>query len=325
MVFSGNAHPALATEISHYLGKRLGGSEVKRFSDGEIALTINESIRGNDIFVVQPTCFPANDNLMELLIYLDACRRSSAKRVTAVIPFYGYARQDKKVGPREPITAKLVSNLITTAGADRVLCLDLHSGQIQGFFDIPVDHLTAKLLFVDYIQKMELKDLVIVAPDAGAAKQATRIANMIHAGVAIVNKLRPKPNVAVAQSIIGNVQGSDVIIMDDIIDTAGTVQATSELLEKEGARSIRFCATHGILSEPALERIQHSALKEVVVTNSIPMGGKAERCKKLKVLSIAPLMGEAIKRIHNGESVSELFEEHIPERKPITEFEAKKT
>ena len=306
-LFSGNAHQALAEEIATSLGISLGQAEVSRFSDGEVFVQIDENVRGADVFLVQPTCPPVNDNLMELLVMLDALKRASAERITAVLPYYGYARQDRKVQPRVPISAKLVADLITAAGAQRILALDLHAGQIQGFFDIPVDHLFAAPVVIDYIAKRELSELVVVSPDAGGVERARAIAKRLHAGLAIIDKRRGEgPNVALFMHLIGDVRGRDVLIIDDMIDTAGTLVQAADALKREGARRILACGIHPVLSGPALARIEGSPLEEVVVTNSIPLG-KDKQNPKITVLSVAPLLAEAIRRIHDEESVSTLF------------------
>jgi ribose-phosphate pyrophosphokinase len=305
-LFSGNANRALAEEIAASLGTTLGQAEVSRFSDGEIFVQIDENVRGADIFVVQPTCPPVNDSLIELLIMLDAFKRASAQRITAVLPYYGYARQDRKVQSRMPISAKLVADLITAAGAHRVLALDLHAGQIQGFFNIPVDHLFAAPVMIDYIAKLHLADPVVVSPDAGGVERARAIAKRLHAGLAIIDKRRDGPNVAVFMHLIGDVKGKDAVVIDDMIDTAGTLVQAADALKREGARRILACGVHAVLSGPAMARIESSPLEELVVTNSIPVG-KDKRHPKVTVLSVAPLLAEAIRRIHDEESVSTLF------------------
>jgi ribose-phosphate pyrophosphokinase len=305
-LFSGNAHRALAEEIASSLGVPLGRAEVSRFSDGEIFVQVDENVRGTDVFIVQPTCPPVNDNLMELLVMLDAMKRASAERITAVLPYYGYARQDRKVQPRVPISAKLVADLITVAGAQRLLALDLHAGQIQGFFDIPVDHLFAAPVVIDYIANRDLADLVVVSPDAGGVERARAIAKRLHANLAIIDKRRDGPNVALFMHLIGDVKGRDVIIIDDMIDTAGTLVQAADALKREGARRILACGVHPVLSGPAIARIEGAPLEELVVTNSIPLG-KHARHPKITVLSVAPLLAEAIRRIHDEESVSTLF------------------
>jgi ribose-phosphate pyrophosphokinase len=305
-LFSGNANRPLAEEIGQYLRVPIGDVEVSRFSDGEVFVQINENVRGTDVFVVQPTCPPVNDTLMELLVMIDAFKRASARRITAVLPYYGYARQDRKVQPRVPITAKLVADLLTAAGVDRVLALDLHAGQIQGFFNIPVDHLFAAPVIIDYLGKKDLQDAVIVSPDAGGVERARAIAKRLTAGLAIIDKRREGPNQAVAMHLIGDVRDKDVVVIDDMIDTAGTLVQAVGAVQREGARRILACGVHAVLSGPAIERIKASALEEVVVTNSIPVPD-AKRSARLTVLTVAPLLGEAIRRIHDEESVSTLF------------------
>jgi ribose-phosphate pyrophosphokinase len=303
-LFTGNANPSLAQEIARYLHVPLGDVEVSRFSDGEVFVQLNENVRGTDVFVVQPTCPPVNDNLMELLVMIDALKRASARRITAVLPYYGYGRQDRKEQPRVPITAKLVADLLTAAGVDRVLALDLHAGQIQGFFNIPVDHLFAAPVIVDYLGKKDLRDPVIVSPDAGGVERARAIAKRLRAGLAIIDKRREGPNQAVAMYLIGDVRGKDTVVIDDMIDTAGTLVQAVGALEREGARRILACGVHAVLSGPALERLKAAPLEEVVVTNSIPVD---KRLPQLTVLTVAPILGEAIRRIHDEESVSTLF------------------
>jgi ribose-phosphate pyrophosphokinase len=306
-VFSGRAHPALTQEICAYLGLSPGNVTAYNFSDGETFCQIGENVRGSDVFVVQPTCTPVNDNLVELLILLDAFKRSSASRVTAVIPYYGYARQDKKDQPRVPITSKLVADLISRAGADRVLCMDLHASQIQGFFDVPVDHLFAAPVFIDAVRQMELPDLVIVSPDAGGVERARAIAKRLGVSLAIVDKRRTGPNEAEAMNVIGEVAGTNALIIDDIIDTAGTLVKTVEALRNKGAQRVLAVGVHGVLSGPALARIEASPLEAVFVTNTTPLDDKLRRSAKIKPLSVAPLLGEAIRRIHENSSVSSLF------------------
>jgi ribose-phosphate pyrophosphokinase len=305
-LFSGNANRALAEEIASYLHLPLGDVEVSRFSDGEVFVQVNENVRGTDVFVVQPTCPPVNDNLMELLVMIDALKRASARRITAVLPYYGYGRQDRKVQPRVPITAKLVADLLTAAGVDRVLALDLHAGQIQGFFNIPVDHLFAAPVIVDYLGKKDLRDPVIVSPDAGGVERARAIAKRLRAGLAIIDKRREGPNQAVAMYLIGDVRDKDTVVIDDMIDTAGTLAQAVSALEREGARRILACGVHAVLSGPAMERLKAAPLEEVVVTNSIPLAGD-KRLPHVTVLTVAPILGEAIRRIHDEESVSTLF------------------
>ncbi|MBI5588342.1 MAG: ribose-phosphate pyrophosphokinase [Deltaproteobacteria bacterium] len=305
-VFSGNANRPLALEICDTLGTTLGKSEVKSFSDGEVYVDIQESVRGVEVYVVQSTCIPCNNNLMELLIMLDAFKRASAVSVTAVIPYYGYARQDRKVAPRTPISAKLVADLITVAGATRVVCVDLHAGQIQGFFNIPVDHLYATPVLLKYIKDNFNDDIVIVSPDAGGVERARAFAKRLEASLAIIDKRRPAPNVSEVMNIIGDVQGKTAIILDDMIDTAGTLTQAAVAVKNHGAKQIFACSTHAVLSGPAIERIEKSPIQQVVVTNTIPEREGA-RSAKIKRLSVGPLLGEAIKRIHYGESVSSLF------------------
>jgi len=306
-VFGGRAHPGLVREICDYLGLDLGRVEAFNFSDGEIFCQIEENVRGSDAFVIQPVCTPVNENLMELLILLDALKRSSASRVTAVIPYYGYARQDKKDRPRVPITAKLVADLISAAGAERILTMDLHAAQIQGFFDVPVDHLFAAPVLLEAIRKLDIPDLMIISPDAGGVERARAIAKRLDAGLAIVDKRRVAPNQAKVMHIIGDVKHRNVLLIDDIIDTAGTLKSTVEALEENGADRILAAGIHGVLSGPSLERIQESALEMVLVTDTTPLEEKLIRCDKLKPLSVAPLLGEAIRRIHENSSVSSLF------------------
>jgi ribose-phosphate pyrophosphokinase len=305
-LFTGNANRPLAQEIADCLGISLGKAEVTRFSDGESQVQINENVRGADVFILQPTCPPVNDNLVELLVMLDAFKRASARRITAVLPYYGYARQDRKVLPRVPISAKLVADLITAAGAQRVLALDLHAGQIQGFFDIPVDHLFAAPVMIDYLAKKSLHDLTLVSPDAGGVERARAIAKRLRAGLAIIDKRREEANVSVFMHLIGDVKGKDVVIIDDMIDTAGTLIQAVEALKREGARRMVACGVHAVLSGPAIPRIESSPLEEVVVTNSISLPAE-KRSGKITVLSVASLLGEAIRRIHDEESVSTLF------------------
>lgn len=306
-IFSGNANRALAEEIAEYLGVSVGSASVSKFSDGEIQVKINESVRGADIFVIQPTCYPANDHIMELLILVDALRRASAKRITAVIPYYGYARQDRKTRARDPITAKLIANILTASGANRVVTMDLHAGQIQGFFDIPVDHLPGVPIIAEYFLNKGLENPVVVSPDLGGVTRARDLAERIGAPIAIIDKRRPEPNVAEVMHIIGDVKGKSVIMIDDIIDTAGTITMGAEALLERGAKEVYACCTHPVLSGPAVERLKKSPIKEVVVTNTIPLPPE-KNFDKIKVLSVAPLLGEAIIRIHEDLSVSKLFD-----------------
>lgn len=307
-IFSGRAHPTLTTEICQILGVELGQASLYSFSDGENYAQIDENVRGADVFIVQPTSVPVNDNLMELLIMLDAFRRSSASRITAVMPYYGYARQDRKDKPRVPITAKLVADLITAAGADRVLTMDLHAPQIQGFFNIPVDHLFAAPVLIRHLKTLEMEDLTIVSPDAGGVERARAYAKRLSASLAIVDKRRVEKNQTQVMNIIGEVEGRNVVIVDDIIDTAGTLIHTVEALTKEGAKSVSASCTHAVLSGPAVDRINESTLQQVIATNTMPTADKEAECSRLTTLSIAGLLAEAIKRIHNEDSVSSLFE-----------------
>ena len=305
-LFTGNANRELAEEIAKYLRLSISDAEVSRFSDGEVFVRVNENVRGADVFVVQPTCPPVNDTLMELLIMIDALKRASAHRITAVLPYYGYARQDRKPQGRVPISAKLVADLLEAAGIDRVLALDLHAGQIQGFFSVPVDHLFANPVMIDYLGKKDLRDPVIVSPDAGGVERARAIAKRLNAGLAIIDKRREGPNVAVVMHLIGEVDGRDAVVIDDMIDTAGTLVQAAGALEREGARRILACGVHPVLSGPAVERITASPIEETVVTNSIPVP-EDKRAARVTVLTVAPLLGEAIQRIHHEESVSTLF------------------
>ncbi len=305
-LLTGNANRPLAEEIAHQLGTLLTGADVSRFSDGEVFVQINENVRGADVFVIQPTCPPVNDNLMEFLVMLDALKRASARRITAVLPYYGYARQDRKVQPRVPISAKLVADLLTAAGAQRVIALDLHSGQIQGFFDIPVDHLFAAPVLIDYLGQKDLQDLVVVSPDAGGVERARAIAKRLKAGLAVTDKRREGPNVSLFMHLIGDVKNRDAVIIDDMIDTGGTLIQAVDAVKREGARRILACGVHPVLSGPAIARLEGSPVEEVVVTNSIPLGPE-KRIAKIVVLSVAKLLAEAIHRIHDEESVSTLF------------------
>ena len=306
-IFSGNANIPLAREICNSLDIPLGKANVKKFSDGEIQLEIEENVRGMDVFIVQSTCTPVNVSLMELLIMMDAIKRASAERITAVIPYYGYARQDRKVAPRVPITAKLVADLITTAGADRILTIDLHAGQIQGFFNIPVDHLYAAPVMVEFIKSKFADNLVIVSPDAGGVERARAFAKRLGASLAIVDKRRTKPNESNVMNIIGEIKGKTALLLDDMVDTAGTLTQAANALHNEGAAKVVACCTHPVLSGTAIEKINKSGLQQMVVTDTIPLREDAKSCKKISVLSVARLLGEAIKRIHNNDSVSSLF------------------
>jgi len=306
-IFGGRAHPALVLEICESLNLAAGKVSAYNFSDGEIFCQIQENVRGSDVFIVQPTCDPVNENLMELLILLDSFKRSSASRVTAVIPYYGYARQDKKDKPRVPITAKLVADLISKAGADRVLTMDLHADQIQGFFDVPVDHLFAAPVLLEAIREVNVPNLVIVSPDAGGVERARAIAKRMEVGLAIVDKRRTAPNEAEIMHVIGDVDGCNALIVDDIIDTAGTLTKTVDALKSKGAQRVLAAGVHGILSGPALQRIDKSPLESVLITNTTPLDEKLSRSQKLRPLSVAKLLGDAILRIHENSSVSSLF------------------
>jgi ribose-phosphate pyrophosphokinase len=306
-IFSGNSNPLLTQRICEYLKMPLGGAKVKTFSDGEIQIEIDENVRAKDVFVVQSTCQPVNDNLVELLLMIDAFKRSSTRRITAVIPYYGYARQDKKVAPRVPISAKLVANMLEVAGANRVITMDLHAGQIQGFFDIPVDNLFAAPVILEYIRDHLTGNLVVVSPDTGGVVRARAFAKRLDADLAIIDKRREKPNVAKAMAVIGDVKDKIAIILDDMADTAGTLVEASAAVMARGASEVHACCSHAVLSGPAIDRICDSYLKSVVVTDTIPLTGKALSCDKIKQLSIAPLVGEAIIRSHRGDSVTSLF------------------
>jgi len=306
-IFTGNANPALAGKICGALGCTLGSASVEPFSDGEIRLQILENVRGADVFVVQPTCTPVDRHLIELLLMMDALKRASAERITAVLPYYGYARQDRKDKPRMPISARLIANLIQTAGADRVLTLDLHAAQIQGFFDVPVDHLFAAPVMIEYFDSIGRRDMTMVSPDAGGVERARAFAKHMNAPLAIIDKRRTDVNVAEVMHIIGDVEGRHCLIVDDLIDTAGTLVKGAEALLKQGAVSVTACATHAVLSGPAVQRIAESQILEVVVTNSIPLSEEAKRCSRIKTLSVAPLLARAIQSIHEDGSVSTLF------------------
>lgn len=306
-IFAGNAHPALAREICKHLDKSLGELMIHHFSDGEIHLQIQENVRGEDVFVIQPTSTPVDTNLMELLLILDALKRSSAKRITAVLPYYGYARQDRKDKPRVPISARLVAALLETAGADRVLTLDLHAAQIQGFFDIPVDHLFSAPVMIEYFRSLQTSNVTVVSPDAGGVERARAFAKRLNCPLAIIDKRREEANVAEVMNVVGEVKDRHCMIVDDIIDTAGTLVKGAEALIEKGAASVTACATHAVLSGGAVERIEASVLKEVVVTNSIPLSGAAGGSSRIKALSIAKLLAEAIRSIHEETSVSGLF------------------
>jgi ribose-phosphate pyrophosphokinase len=307
-IFAGNSNIPLAEEIAGHLEVSLGEAVVETFSDGETKVEIKENVRGGDVFVIQSTCAPGNDHLMELLLMLDAFKRASAMRITAVIPYYGYARQDRKVLPRVPISAKLVADLLTTAGASRILTLDLHSGQIQGFFNVPVDNLYATPVLLDYIkQRLNRDEITMVSPDAGGVERARDFATRLNASLAIIDKRRAGPNVVAEMNIIGDVEGQVAVLLDDMVDTAGTLATAAEALKREGAKMILGCCTHAVLSGPAIEKINVSPIEELVVTNSVPLQPEAQKCKKIKVLSVARLIAEAIRRTHDEQSISSLF------------------
>jgi len=304
-VFTGNANRVLAEKIEQHMGVPLGKAQVNRFSDGEIQVKLEENVRGVDCYIIQPTCTPVNENLMELLILTDAMRRSSASRITAVIPYYGYGRQDRKAEPRVPITSKLIANLIVASGVNRILTMDLHAGQLQGFFDIPVDHLYATPVFLEYLKKKNMKDMVVVSPDAGGVERARAFAKRLDADLAIIDKRRPKPNEAAIMNIIGEVGGKTAIILDDIVDTAGTLVKVADAVKKNGATKVLAAISHGVLSGEAASRIAQSSIEELVITDSIALDGK--KIDKITVLTVSNLLGEAIQRIHDDQSVSALF------------------
>jgi ribose-phosphate pyrophosphokinase len=306
-VFTGNSNPVLAKKICKYLGVQLGGAKVKTFSDGEIQIEIEETVRGKDIFIVQSTCPPVNDNLVELLLMIDAFKRSAASRITAVMPYYGYSRQDKKVVPRVPISARLIADLLTVAGTNRLITMDLHAGQIQGFFDIPVDNLFAAPVIIEYIKSNFSNNLVIVSPDAGGVERARAYAKRLNTDLAIIDKRRDAPNRAIAMSVIGDVADKVAVILDDMVDTAGTLIEAAYAIIEHGAKEVHACCAHPIFSGPAIDRIKNSVLKSVVVSDTIPLNSKAEICDKISTLSISELVGESIIRCHKGDSVSNLF------------------
>ncbi|MBI1909225.1 MAG: ribose-phosphate pyrophosphokinase [Deltaproteobacteria bacterium] len=307
-IFSGTSNPELAKKIAGQIGVPLGNMVIHRFSDGEVFVEIDENVRGMDVFIVQSTSYPANEHLMELLIVIDALKRASADRITAVMPYYGYARQDRKVQPRTPITSKLVADLLTAAGTDRVLSIDLHAGQIQGFFNIPFDHLYATPIFLDYLAKEKMtENLVLVSPDAGGTERARAYAKRLNAELAVIDKRRTSANKSEVMNLIGDVEGRNAIIIDDIVDTAGTLTQAAEAVKKKGAKKVFAVCTHPVLSGPAVDRINQSVLEKVVVADTIPLGEKTKLTKKITVLSIGSYLGEAIRRIHTGDSVSGLF------------------
>ena len=305
-IFSGSSNSALANEIARYLGTELSGIDLKRFKDGEISVKIKDNVRAHDVFIIQSTCNPSNDNIMELLLMIDAAVRASASRITAVIPYFGYARQDRKVEPRGPISAKVVSNIVQVTGADRVLTMDLHADQIQGFFDIPVDNLYASPIAIDYLNSLSLQNVVVVSPDAGGVDRARFLAKRINAGLAIIDKRRPEANVSDVMNVIGEVKGRNCILIDDIVDTAGSITKAALALKERGANDVYSLFSHPVLSDNAVDNLKMAGFKEIIFTNSIPLA-EYKRLDNMKVLSIAPLFGEAIRRIHNGESVSSLF------------------
>jgi ribose-phosphate pyrophosphokinase len=306
-LFAGSAHPQLASEIAEFLGVELGQARLRRFADTEVSFQIDENIRGTDVFVVQPTCAPVDQHLMELLIMVDAFRRSSAARITAVVPYYGYGRQDRKDKPRVPISAKLVANIMSAAGTNRVLTMDLHKAQIQGFFDIPVDHLFAAPVVIDYLSRQSYPDLTIVAPDAGGAERARAYAKRLDAELAVIDKRRTDDGTAEVMNVIGEVGGRTCVIADDIIDTAGTIQKAAQALKEAGAERVIACAVHGVLSGPAIDRIEKAPLDKLIITNSVPLTAERAKCQKIVVLSVARLLGQAIRSIHEETSVSSLF------------------
>ncbi len=308
-MFSGRANVDLAEDICSYMGISLGRVDIQDFSDQEIFVRIEENVRGGDVFIIQPTCYPGNSHLMELLIMMDAFRRSSAKRITAVLPYYGYARQDRKTEPRVPITSKLVADLLQVSGANRILTVDLHAGQIQGFFNIPVDHLYAMNVLIDYVKDQHFEDLVVISPDAGGVERARAFAKRLgEVSLAIIDKRREAANVAKAMNIIGDVEGKRCLIVDDMIDTAGTLMEATDALLGAGALEVHACCTHAVLSGPAKDRIASSPLKSMIATNTIPLNEELKKIGKIKILSVAPLLGEAINRIHQETSVSSLFD-----------------
>jgi ribose-phosphate pyrophosphokinase len=306
-IFTGSAHPALGEAIASYLGVPVGRAHLARFSDGEVWFQIHDNVRGADVFVVQPTCAPVNENLMELLLMLDAFKRSSASRLTAVLPYYGYARQDRKDKPRVPISAKLVADLLSTAGTDRVLTVDLHAAQIQGFFDVPVDHLFAAPVIIDHVSQLNLPELTVVSPDAGGVERARAYAKRLDAALAIVDKRRDQPNVAEVHHVIGDVEGRTALIVDDIVDTAGTLTKVTEAIKAAGAREVLASCTHPVLSGHAIERIEKSPLSKLIVTDTLPLAPEKRACGKIVVLTIAELLARAIKNIHEETSVTSLF------------------
>ena len=306
-IFSGNANPALAHEICRSLGMELGKLMIQTFSDGEVYLQFQENVRGADVFLIQPTCAPVDHHLMQLLLMIDAAKRASADRITAVLPYYGYARQDRKDKPRVPISAKLVASLLERAGADRIMAMDLHAAQIQGFFDVPVDHLFSAPVMIDYFRPLNIPDMTVVSPDAGGVERARAFGKRMNSPLAIIDKRREEANVAEVMNVVGEVEGRNCLLVDDLIDTAGTLVKGAEALLEQGAKSVSACATHAVLTGPAVERIEESPLKEVLFTNSIPLPEEAKGSSKIKSLSVAPLLARAIQSIHEETSVSILF------------------
>ena len=306
-ILTGNANPELAKDVAAHIGVELCNAYVGHFNNGETQVMIDESVRGKDVFIIQPTCQPVNDSLMELLIMVDACKRASANNITAVVPYYAYARQDRKTRGREPISAKLVANLMATAGVNRVITVDLHAGQIQGFFDIPVDHLAAVPVLADYLSKKELQDVVVVSPDLGGVTRARKLADRLQAPIAIIEKRRPKPGCAEVMNLIGDVKGKTAVMIDDIVDTAGSLCEAAKALSKMGVKSVYACCTHAILSDPAVQWIEDSTIEQLIITNSIPLP-KDKESKKIVTLSIADALGDAIVRIYTRQSVSQLFD-----------------
>jgi len=306
-ILTGNANPELAKDVAAHIGVELCNAYVGHFNNGETQVMIDESVRGKDVFIIQPTCQPVNDSLMELLIMVDACKRASANNITAVVPYYAYARQDRKTRGREPISAKLVANLMATAGVNRVITVDLHAGQIQGFFDIPVDHLAAVPVLADYLSKKELQDVVVVSPDLGGVTRARKLADRLQAPIAIIEKRRPKPGCAEVMNLIGDVKGKTAVMIDDIVDTAGSLCEAAKALSNMGVKSVYACCTHAILSDPAVQRIEDSTIEQLIITNSIPLP-KDKESKKIVTLSIADALGDAIVRIFTRQSVSQLFD-----------------
>ena len=307
LVFSGNANPALSKRICQYLDVPLGAALIGRFSDGETRVEIESNVRGRDIFVIQPTCAPANDSIMELLVMIDALHRASAQRVTAVLPYYGYGRQERKSAPRTPITAKLVADLLQSSGVDRLLTLELHTSAVQGFFNIPVDHLYSKPIFFEHLSRLEIENPIVVSPDAGGVERARALAKLLNCGLAIVDKRRDKPGVSQVMHLIGDVRDKTAILVDDICDTAGTLSQAADVLKEKGAVKVYATITHPVLSGPAVERITNSAIDTLFVTDTIPLSKAGSECNKIRVLTVSELLGKAIRRIHNSDSISSLF------------------